>query len=99
VYEIDPRVTKPCNSYPTGHSRNNVSYENGIKINTGKFEFVRNLANLHRFVSDNCIVIHSNIIHTWASWGILLYNIPHSSFPPQNPFFSPSSSIFKPGGF
>jgi hypothetical protein len=73
----------------------------------GKFEFVVkimlisriNLVNLCSFVSDNCVIIRSNVTHTCASWGILLYHITHSSFPPQNPFFCPSSSRFKPGGF
>jgi hypothetical protein len=73
----------------------------------GKFESVMkiieisriNLVNVHRFVSDNCVIIHSNITHTCASWGRLLCHIPHSSLPPQNPFFCPSSSRFKPGGF
>jgi hypothetical protein len=49
----------------------------------GKFEFVTkiieisriNLVNLHSFVSGNCVIIHSNIMHTCASWGVLLYNI------------------------
>jgi len=73
----------------------------------GKFEFVVkimlisriNFVNLHSLVSDNCVIIHSNIMHTCASWGVLLYNIANWFFPPQNLFFCPSSSRFKPGGF
>jgi hypothetical protein len=73
----------------------------------GKFEFVMkiieisqiNFVNEHSFASGNCVIIRSNIIHTCASWGILLYNIAHWFFPSQNLFFCPSSSRFKPGGF
>jgi len=68
----------------------------------GKFEFVVkvieisriNLVNLCSFVSDNCVIIHSNIIHTCASWGIFLPYCP-SFFR----LFCPSSSRFKPDGF
>jgi hypothetical protein len=45
-----------------------------------------NLVNVHSFVNDNCVIIHSNVMHTWASWGIFLCHIAHSYFPPQNAF-------------